>query len=109
VLQNLSLLLSSSEAPLIDWTSLKTDAKKVHQQAHPYHLVAESPLPFLVSMALGAALCMTAFFFHDWPVNDILTLATFGYFGGKPYYALYWGYFLLLVALIVIWGVHITD
>jgi hypothetical protein len=34
----------------------------VRKQEHPYHLVAESPLPFLVSMALGAALCMSAFF-----------------------------------------------
>jgi len=34
----------------------------VRKQEHPFHLVAESPLPFLVSMALGAALCMSAFF-----------------------------------------------
>jgi heme/copper-type cytochrome/quinol oxidase subunit 3 len=81
----------------------------VRKQEHPYHLVAESPLPFLVSMALGAALCMSAFFWHDWPMNDALTLATIGYSGGKPYFALYWGYVMLLVALILIWGLHITD
>ncbi len=77
------------DAPLLNWASLNKDAKKVHQQAHPFHLVIESPLPFLVSMALGAVLCMSAFFFHDWPVNDILTLASIGYYVGKPYYFFY--------------------
>jgi len=109
MLNLISLLLSNINTSVIDWNSLNTAAKSVRKQEHPFHLVAESPLPFLVSMALGAALCMSAFFWHDWPMNDALTLATIGYSNGKPYFALYWGYVMLLVALIVIWGLHICD
>lgn len=110
MLNLMKLLLSNVEAgPVLDWSSLKPSTKNVLKQQHPYHLVAESPLPFLVSMGLGAALCMSAFFFHDWPIDDTLTLATLGYSHGKPYYAFYWGYFCLLITLIIVWGVHITD
>ena len=102
-------LLSSGESSSIDWSSLKSAAKSVRKQEHPFHLVTESPLPFLVSMGLGAALCMSIFFWHDWPESDALLLATIGYSGGKPYYALYAGYFISLLILIIIWGLHITD
>jgi len=104
----LSLLLSNVSHS-IDWSSLNSTKKSVVKQEHPYHLVKESPLPFLVSMALGVILCMSIFFWHDWPEADALTLATIGYAHGKPYFALYWGYFLVLLILIIIWGLHITD
>jgi len=61
----LTRLLSNVESPVINWTNSNLATKSVRKQEHPYHLVDASPLPFLVSMALGAALCMTAFFFHD--------------------------------------------
>ena len=109
MLKLISLLFSSSDSSNINWASLKPAAKSVQSQAHPYHLVDASPLPFLVSFALGAALCMSAFFFHDWPANDALTLATLAYAHGKPYYMIYYGVFILLLALILVWGLHVSD
>jgi len=104
-----SLLLSNVDSSGINWAELKPAAKSLRKQEHPYHLVDSSPLPFLVSMALGAALCMSAFFFHDWPGADALTLATLAYAHGKPYYMVYWAVFILLLALILVWGLHISD
>ena len=109
MLNCLVFLLSSTNTSSIDWSSLTPAAKSVQKQAHPYHLVDASPLPFLVSMALGIVLCASVFIWHDWPVNDVLTLATIVYSGGKPYFALYWGYVMFLVVLILVWGLHITD
>lgn len=105
----LNLLLSNVSTAAIDWTSLKTTSKQVKKQAHPFHLVDPSPLPFLVSMVLGSVLCMTAFFLHEWPGVDSLGLATLAYLNGKPYYGLYWGFVVLLISVIVVWGLHISD
>lgn len=109
MLKLISVLLSSPESSTINWASLNPAAKSVRKQDHPYHLVDSSPLPFLVSMALGAALCMSAFFFHDWPAADALTVATLAYAYGKPYYMVYWSVFIFLLALVLVWGLHISD
>jgi hypothetical protein len=58
-----TMLMSNVKAPLIDWTSLKSTAKSVRKQQHPYHLVTESPLPFLVSMSLGRSAVYNCFFY----------------------------------------------
>jgi heme/copper-type cytochrome/quinol oxidase subunit 3 len=110
MLRLLPLLFSSTNSSgSIDWASLKPATKSVRKQGHPFHLVDASPLPFFVSMALGAALCMTAFFFHDWPAADSLALATIAYAHGKPFYIIYWGFFVLLLALVLLWGLIISD
>jgi len=109
MLKILHLLLSNIESSSMNWAELKSAAKVVRKQEHPFHLVDSSPLPFLVSMFLGAALCMSAFFFHDWPANDTLSLATIAYAHGKPYYMIYWAIFILLLGLIIVWGLNISD
>jgi hypothetical protein len=40
---------------------------------------------------------------------DSLGLATLAYLNGKPYYGLYWGFVVLLISVIVVWGLHISD
>jgi len=109
MLNLLPILFSSTSPSSINWAELSPTIKSVRKQEHPFHLVDASPLPFLVSMVLGAALCMTAFFFHDWPAADSLTLATIAYAHGKPFYIIYWGVFILLLALILWWGLSIST
>jgi len=110
MLNLLPILLSGvNHNSSIDWSSLKPAAKSVRKQEHPFHLVDPSVLPFLVSIVLGTLLCITAFFFHDWPAADTLTLALLSYANGKPYYYIYWIIGLLLVGVIVWWGLEISS